>query len=909
MKTITCGIILFFGILAALVQPLWAASYVVNLGDNLAQVIFDAQDGDTVLVNEGLYVAQATTYSPVDKAFHVVRNVTVKAQGSRESTILQAAAGADWVFKVHPASLSSGVTNPNGAWLEGFTVLGELGGILVMDYQNLNGGSVRDVVVRDMDVTVSGTAAPAAHGIEVYNASNAVISENVIRSAYANGIYVYQGQGNLVHDNTVEYAATQHGIAVQNSTDNQIVGNTVTGAYHAGVIMLNTTGSTVADNSISGFGVDGITITDGSKYNQIVNNVVSSDGLAAGRSDGTGIWLNCNSNFNIVAGNTATGSPENGLTIFAASGNLLAGNRVSGNFDGGVFIWANSDLCLDASYPGETPVYNYLFQNYSYYNINNAQINVRGGANNQIAFNHLDGRNGLNGTLAGANTGGVTLQTTSGNTIARNAISNVNNGEIIYSDVTGSTFFLNRHFNTTLRYATTPAQITWDGGSVLGGNFWSDFAANGNPSSGRPYTDFVIDTIGNRGGTNADNYPYQSESFGKSASVTVLQPHAGQMLARGSRKTLRWQSAACVYVDLSYVAASGTVTTIATNYPDVGHYAWDLPGSLTAGRGHLQIDCKDSAGTALGASGVSGDFTVSSGALILRAPGGGAVTETGATMRVAWQQDDAAAVNVTLRYGDGNESQVASNVTEGFTDITLPGSKSGRAEVRIATTDGLVADDSDGSVLIRQAGAARVLSPVGGSRLAPGERVDIEWLPPPDSVNVDIEVWNGTAWQAVANAFPDRGRYSWLIPSLSTEAARVRVLFRDLAGTSLGSPAESGAFAVTNSGLTTGGACAATLDSASNLSVPIIQYGGTPLSAQFAFGGTQDGLLIFNITGYQLLSSVASFAGCRPAMLSEEFTLDIPGLSLGGGTFHAILRARQEGNALNFYVSEYGAIH
>lgn len=889
----------------------WAATQVVSPGMNLAQVIWDAQEGDTILVNEGTYVAQATAYTPSDPVFHVIRNVTIRAQGQRENTILQVGAGRDQVIKVHPASYSttsgaSYLTNPDGAWIEGFTLIGDQGGVLIRDYQSLNGGAVQNVVLRDLDITVSTSA--GTHGIELNNAKSCVIAENVIRSAYANGIYVYQGQDNMILDNTVQYTATQHGIAIQNSLGNQVVGNTVSGAHHAGVIILNTTDTRVADNTLSGFGVDGITLTDGSKYNQVVNNSVVSDGWVAGRADGTGIWLNCNSNLNLVAGNSITGSPENGLTIFSSSNNQLLGNHAWGNYHGGAFIWDNAAFCSNGSFPGETPVYNYIDSNYLNFNPSNAQVNIRGGINNQIAFNFLDGSNGLGGIQAGTNTGGVMLQTTSGDTVFGNTISHVNNGEYVYNDVTGTTFFLNRHFDTTLRYATTPAQVTWDGGSILGGNFWSDFAASGNPSSGRPYTDFVIDTIGNRGGTNADNYPYQSETFGKPASVTVLQPHAGQILARGSRKTLRWQSAACVYVDLSYVAESGTATTIAANYPDVGYYAWELPGSLSAGGGHLQIDCKDSVGNALGASGVSGNFTVSSGTLILRAPGGADVTETGATMRVAWRQDSAAVVNVTLRYGDGSESQVASNVTDGFTDITLPASKSGRAEVRIATTDGSVADDSDGPVLIRQTGAARILSPVGGSRLAAGQKADIEWLPPPDSVNVDIDVWNGTAWQAVANAFPDRGRFSWLLPSLATEAARIRVSFRDLAGATVGSSVESGTFAVTGSGLTTGGACTASMDSAGNVSIPIIQYGGLPLSAQLAFRGVQNGALVLDIASYQALIGVSSFAGCQPATLSEEFTLSIPSLNLNGALLHVALRPQYENGVLHFLVSDYGNI-
>jgi hypothetical protein len=82
----------------------------------------------------------------------------------------------------------------------------------------------------------------------------------------------------------------------------------------------------------------------------------------------------------------------------------------------------------------------------------------------------------------------------------------------------GATIFRNRFLRGTnvsnppqsdglngLTYALTPS--TWDGGAFLGGNYWNEFGATGNPDATHPYTAF-IGNVG--GGPNVDRFPFQS---------------------------------------------------------------------------------------------------------------------------------------------------------------------------------------------------------------------------------------------------------------------------------------------------------------------------------------------------------------------------------------------------------------
>ena len=260
-----------------------------------------------------------------------------------------------------------------------------------------------------------------------------------------------------------------------------------------------------------------------------------------------------------------------------------------------------------------------------------------------------------------------------------------------------------------------------------------------------------------------------------------------------------------------------------------------------------------------------------------------------------------------------------SGVTGGFADLVLPGDRSGRAWVRVVAEDGSGADESDGPVFIRpgqvRAGVARVLAPVGGARFKAGEQAEIYWVSPPNSVGVDLKVWDGVSWQPLANSLADRGHYMWLVPALSTDVARIQLTFRDLSGAQLGNPVVSAAFSIKQSSdLEPGnGSCAGVLDGAGNLSLPVIQFGNSPMMANLTYQGLDNGQMIYAVTGppqwitEQWIHDPSVYK-CQPATLSEEFVLTVPLLKAGGNSFHALLRPRYVNGALSFVVSEYGGI-
>ena len=171
--------------------------------------------------------------------------------------------------------------------------------------------------------------------------------------------------------------------------------------------------------------------------------------------------------------------------------------------------------------------------------------------------------------------------------------------------------------------------------------------------------------------------------MGKTYGVVVYEPYADSRLAAGSVKTIRWKSEGCVAVDITYTSSAGS-GTIVTDYPDIGYYSWTVPSVATANDYQITVSCKNSAGTAVGATETSGAFSIASSALKLASPGRAFRVAAGSNVRVAWLKSSSVSdVDVYLKHSGGDWAlQGSSSGT--FMDITLPGGvSSNQASVRI----------------------------------------------------------------------------------------------------------------------------------------------------------------------------------------------------------------------------------
>ena len=762
--------------------PAFAVERLLSPSDNLAQAMVDASPGDVLILSEGTYTANGSSYAP-DGYFRIIKPITVRASGRREATILQGS--ADYVVMIHAAGFQ-GTQNPSGARLEGVTLRGNGGGVFIKDYQNLVGGRLSDLTLKDVVVELSNPS--SGHGVSVEQVDRLRISDSVVTDAHANGIYLFDVSDAAVLRNEIRNTQTQHGIGVVNSRSVRVFGNDVTGsAFHA-ILLVQSTDSRVENNQLTGFTHDGVTITDGAHDNLVRANTINSPVRANGGTKGTGIWFNCSSNRNVAADNVASGSPENGISIFAASQNLITGNKVFDNFEGGSFVWDTTSLCLQAAFPGETPVGNRIESNWIQGNLNNSMIIERGGNGSLLRFNHLSGINEATGTLAGAVVGGIQFERSVSTEVIGNTLTDLNNGFFVFDNASGVNAFHNAQLSAMLNYGFAPTRTTWSQGSQTGGNFWHGHVASGNPGSGPSFTDFVFDSVGRRGGGNSDGFPFSDNALGRPAAISVLEPIAGQQVAGDGTRVLRWQSAGCTYVDIDAInEASGAETNLGSNLPDIGRSQW-TPGSLTAGSWTLRLRCKSAIRTAAGAEATVRGVQVRDGLLRLASHHDGERITAGSSTRVHWLTGGSIGPReILLTDGSGQTRTLASGLDDEFADVTIPSDVAAPAWLTVRTADGQHADSSDGALRVVSASSA-VLDPKAGDILSTNQRTVLQWRSPASSRYVQVHVVDAAGQQTpVALNIADTGSFEWTVRPLGLADGRIRVSFFSASGQALGS--------------------------------------------------------------------------------------------------------------------------
>ena len=496
---------------------------------------------------------------------------------------------------------------------------------------------------------------------------------------------------------------------------------------------------------------DGIVVTQNdissalSQSNYIGRNNVTSNGLATSNPDGTGIWLNSQSNGSLVYGNTTSGAPENGVTNFNTSNSWFWGNVTSNNGHGGVFVYGPTGLSYSS---GPAPSNNFIQGNYVFGLPSNAGINLSL-STNSFAFN--------NAVLTSPE--GIRLQSTSGNQIFLNLLHNNSQGVHAYSGAAASNYFLNRHLNPMANYADTGSSVTFDGGTVFAGNY---------QSGGKVLT---------------DAHPYINEQLGRTPSIAVTLPMAGTFASIGSRKIIEWRSAACTYVDIFYKSAGTGQQLIVSNYPDVGVYQWIVPAIAAAADYTIVIDCNNSAGASLGVSASSGVFSITAAGLELLSPQGNHRVVAGAPTKVTWKRNPGivAAVNVFYRATPGGSLvPLASNITGNETTVGVPAGGTAKGSFVIQTAGANISDSSDGFVNVTDT-TPSVTAPSG--TLAIGTLQLVQWNSHPNSYYVDIEYWDPAAntFHSLVTNLPDFGRFYFLVPDKTMTASFLRIRFKNSA--------------------------------------------------------------------------------------------------------------------------------
>ena len=775
----------------------------VGAGSNLSTILAASHPPCTLNVAPGTYSSAAE--------FQITEGITLRSTGGPGVTTLSSGnftAVAIWPAGQNPATGSC----PSGAVVDGFTLVGPSGGVFVGAnfpggagpfHQGCGNNQISGVILRNLIINF--TVSPGGHGIEFWDVQNSVIDSSTIVDAYGNGIFIHGGSNNnIVMNNTVQHTQTQHAIAVQTSNDNVIVGNIVSSAAFDGILLnsgvsLAGPGSLrnrVERNTVSGHTYDGITLDQASHFNYVGVNTAANPQPNAVHA-GVGVWVNDASNGNYIFGNNLSGSPENGIDVLTSRSTYLQGNVVYGNSAGALWVANWHDVTEDpnAPPPQDTVIHNNNF----FFNAQSAQIYLQAAFSSEAAYNYLSGAlSPQSGTLASTNTTGFRFLDSGSPVAFENTVNAVNARAYVQGSTSGAVLFRNRFLRGSnqeltnglsgLTYSLAPAQVQWDGGSFLGGNHWSEFTApTQNPDPSHPYYGFV----GNSGnGPYVDHAPYKSESLQTSSvlnSMTVVEPIAGSVLAAGTKKTIRWIGRGCTLVDLYYGNSFNALTPIATGYPNVGFYFWQVPAvpSPPAGNYFVHVVCADLNDQSLGVTGNSPAFTLASSELVLLNPGRATRAVNNSTLRVAWRATAAVpSVNVFVKSGSGQEVQVATSATGGFVDVTLPQavSDSNHVTVRIQSTATAGSQDSvDGYFMVRGGTPAFTANLSGVVQV--GSIQLLEWNGRSDSYLVDLDLFTAApAPIPIARNLPDFGTFAWLVPDAVSANARIRLTLKNQGG-------------------------------------------------------------------------------------------------------------------------------
>ena len=793
-----------------------AVTTTLSPGANITAAVEAATAGDVIQLNPGTYTPSNTAAFGFTGSFAIGRNVTIRGLGTTPAgVVLQSngapASGYALHFMPYHATLAP---SSNGARLENVTITNAPGGVEIADLNGVTGGRITDVTLKN--VVIQTLQSGGSFGVLVHN-DDRVVLDNVTITSWQAGINLLGTNDSLVMNSniTASPAPNAPGLAVIGGTNNVIVNNVIgtpkaNPALNAnysfdqgGVVFYNTTANRFDNNIVQGFRADGLDYTAQdstgvptaqSTDNYVGKNTVVSTGFAANLPGGSGIWSNCGSANTWLYGNDSSGAVEGGITIWDSNSNMVLGNTSHGHETVGVFVSGGVETAAACTANGSAyavkPSSDYVRSNVAVFN-QAEQMIIRSADNNDISLNFTSPRATRTGALqpppsgAPAGQSGITFQTdaafaaSNGFRMAGN-ISSENERGVWNDDSknnTGIEFFLNRTFGSTFNRMTVPSPLSIDAGSVIGGNFWSGFAASGNPSSTTPFNGVAHDSL-NDVGRVTDRFPFQTEDMGRGNAVQVFEPIAGS-IARGTRRTVRWNAPGCVYVD---VALDGA-TILASDVPNTGYTVVTIPAGTSLAAHSVAVQCKNSAGTVSG-SGSSPAFTVTDSTLQLVAPGRDDVFNAGTAIFVGWKKAASiASVNVMLSTDGGATfpTTLASGVTDTFTRVTLPAGAAHQGAV-IKVVSGAAADSTDGVFAIHGTGPGFTNIP-SGRKFVMGGVERLEWSSPASSRVVTITA-NGTP---IATNLPDRGYFDWVVKDFGAVGMTLAITYKDtLAVTTLG---------------------------------------------------------------------------------------------------------------------------
>ena len=932
----------------------------VNPGGGLQAALNAAPSNAVVCLAAGSYSPDLVGF-PANGAFAIGRNITVRgADGTTASqVILQGGAAAD--HAVYFVNYLGG-TSANNAQLRGVTIQGSQGGIQIFNFPDAGATRITDVKIKDVIVN---TPTGGFFGVLAWKADRLVL-DNVTVTSSQTGVFFIDTTDSLVMNSFVTGtgAVNAAGLGVVGGSRNRFINNTFgqpkSGSTYSfnggGLVFYNTSDNRFEGNLVQGAKDDAVdfTVLDSpngvpttpSFNNYVGKNTVIHTALSEGRTLGaSGIWSNCSSNGTWIYGNDVRGTAECGVCVWLAKSNMVLGNNFSGNGIVGTFVSGGAEtepFCTaNSNLFKQKPNTNFVLSNANTFNVND-QLVIRNSDNTLVARNFSSPRAVFGGPVqtctnpacqaaysietdgtSPAYTPGASGNTTGTSILNNFSIDNVRGFWVDSTSTTGYEIGGNRTVNSTnSRISTTPT-INIDRGATLGGNFWSQVTPSGNPSN-TPYTG-VFDSVSNTTGKVIDRFPYQSENLGRGYAISVFEPRAGTLVARGTKRTVRWESIGCVWVDIEL---DGN-TALYAGAPNTGYAVVTIPVGTSTGTHAITLKCRDAAGNLRGTTATSANFTVTGETLTLLSPGRDDTFNASQSVWVSWKNTNPAAnTSVSIDYSTDAAGAVWTNITTvggisatnpvTSTRINLPGAVTSAAyfALRIRSggstgSPGTVSDQTDGVLAVR--GGAGAFTNVGARTFLMGQMERLEWTSPANSKLVTISATGPNGTRTV-NDIPDRGYFDWIVPDLgATGTLSLSITFKQISGAVISGPVTNAAAGTTRYPTTiTFGTIPSImpggngpLTATTNSGAAVTLTGNTPGTCTVA-GSTVTGVANGTCTITANAGATGNFAAASPSVLSfaigqtQTITFNSPGNFLAVGSSLPLSATASSGLTVTF---------
>ncbi|MCD6493112.1 MAG: right-handed parallel beta-helix repeat-containing protein, partial [Archaeoglobaceae archaeon] len=410
MSTKSLPVILVFAILLCMINVQAATIYVPDDYKSIQQAIDNANDGDTIIVRDGIY----------KENIKIDKSVTLKSENGSANCIIDGSKEGNVVTIKADKVVIEGFTVRNSGNCGYGSLLFRVAGIFVeSNYNvirnnnisnNLDGISLCFACYSSNNTIANNRVENnSGYGIYLYSAwgvqnNNTISNNNIISNKY-DGIYLYKSNNNKLTNNRVENNGN-NGIYLGRSSNNKLIGNIM--VKNSIVIDGNTLKHFIHEidstNTVDGKPVYYWKNETGGKVPEDAGEVIlvnCSNVLIENQelSNGTvGIKIVYSSGITI-RNNDILNNSRCGICLYKSNNSTIINNRMENNKYDGIYLFDSSNNTIDSNYISN----------------NNNGIHLSESSSNKLINNRVESDNRYGIYLWGSNNNKLT-----NNTMAKN---------------------------------------------------------------------------------------------------------------------------------------------------------------------------------------------------------------------------------------------------------------------------------------------------------------------------------------------------------------------------------------------------------------------------------------------------------------------------------------------------------